>query len=421
MASVTGLANDSAGTEATGSAMLHVTPARCRTGTPQPANPPAVLLVTASVREAATLIDRLTARGADVSTSSSVEHAASLAHRSFDLILVDAALPDTGAWTIVRAHRIWFADPPPILVLTRTPADLDIAVACIAHGATDYLPVDAPAAVLAARTTTCIERHRLRREAAATRERFEAERRRLENALDVVVPLAVGLTAEQDFQRLLERILVESMALCRADAGTLYLRSDDDRLTFEIMRTTSLGFSLGGTTGNAIPYPPLDLFDARTGAPNDRYIAVNAALSGTPLNIPDAYEATSFDFSGARSFDARTGYRSTSFLVVPLKNVHGRVIGVVQLINAQDAETGEIVPFDAGLQRMVESLSALAVVALESYLRVQGLTERVRALEVEIDRTKAATQVAEITETEYFQSLRGRAAELRNRRRQTNQ
>ena len=65
------------------------------------------------------------------------------------------------------------------------------------------------------------------------------------------------------------------------------------------------------------------------------------ALTGKAVNIPDAYASEEFDFSGTKAFDANSGYRSMSFLTIPMKNKKDEVIGVVQLLNARDRDTGE--------------------------------------------------------------------------------
>ena len=67
-------------------------------------------------------------------------------------------------------------------------------------------------------------------------------------------------------------------------------------------------------------------------------VAAYAALTGQTVNIADAYTADGFDFSGTRNFDKKTGYRSKSFLTVPMKNHEDEIIGVLQLINAQDPQ-----------------------------------------------------------------------------------
>jgi len=127
----------------------------------------------------------------------------------------------------------------------------------------------------------------------------------------------------------MELILQAAKDLTLADGGTIYSRTKDDRLRFEILRTDSLGLCLGGPSGQPIDYPRLPLYDT-DGAPNRRMVAAHAAVSGRTVNVADAYAAREFDFSGTREFDARTGYRSKSFLTVPMKNHEDAVIGVLQ-------------------------------------------------------------------------------------------
>jgi GAF domain-containing protein len=175
--------------------------------------------------------------------------------------------------------------------------------------------------------------------------------------------IGVALSAERDTERLMERILESARDLTGADGGTLYLRTEDDHLKFEIMLTESLGIRLGGTSGEPISFPPLPLYDDQ-GRPNHNMVAPYAAVEGVTVNIEDAYAAEKFDFSGTRASDARTGYRSKSFLTVPMENHEGVVIGVLQLINARRRGDGDVVPFSAEDQQLVESLSSQAAVAL---------------------------------------------------------
>ncbi len=175
--------------------------------------------------------------------------------------------------------------------------------------------------------------------------------------------VGIALSAQKDNQRLLEQILVSAKAMTNADGGTLYLRTDDDRLRFVIMLTDSLNLCLGGTNGGPIAFSPLPLYDD-SGRPNRTMVASYAAVEGRTVNIADAYEAEEFDFSGTRAFDEKTGYRSRSFLTVPMRNHENNIIGVLQLINARRAETGEVVSFSEEDQQVVESLSSQAAVAL---------------------------------------------------------
>ncbi len=237
--------------------------------------------------------------------------------------------------------------------------------------------------------------------------------RRFQALVNAVIPIGVSLLGAKDFPRMLETILVEAKSLCRADGGTIYLRTEDDRLSFAIGRNDSIGIAFGGTTGAAIPFAPLPLVDPATGEPNRSNVATYVALTGTAVNIPDAYTAEGFEFSGTVAFDKQTGYRSRSFLTVPLCNQGGKVIGVLQLLNARDPGTGDVIPFDPGFQPVVESLSTLAAAALEVYLREEGLRRQIETLHIQIDEAKRARHVSQITESDYFRRLQTRAKELR--------
>ena len=175
--------------------------------------------------------------------------------------------------------------------------------------------------------------------------------------------IGIALSRERNTDRLLETILLGAKELTRADAGTLYSRTDDNRLAFATVRNDTLNIALGGSTGQAVPFDPIPLYDAQ-GRPNHHNVAAYAALEGKTVNIADAYEAEGFDFSGTRAMDARTGYRSCSFLTVPLRNHEGRVVGVLQLINALGQDHDDAVPFSESDRKLAESLASQAAVAI---------------------------------------------------------
>jgi HD-GYP domain-containing protein (c-di-GMP phosphodiesterase class II) len=184
--------------------------------------------------------------------------------------------------------------------------------------------------------------------------------------LNTLNDIGIALSAEKDMDSLLERILVNAKQLTGADGGTLYLHNEEDRtLEFKIVRTLSLGIHLGGKTGQPISanFRPLALY-LEDGKPNEQMIAAYAALSGQTVNIPDAYEVTEFDFSGTRKFDASTGYRSKSFLTVPMTNHENDIIAVLQLLNKVDTNSGEVISFSDHDQKLAESLASQAAVAL---------------------------------------------------------
>ncbi len=193
--------------------------------------------------------------------------------------------------------------------------------------------------------------------------------------LEKLNAIGAALSKERDINRLLETILIAAKTITHADGGTLYRMTEDGKaLRFEILRTDSLNIAMGGTTGNTINFPNLPLSKA-TGEANDSMVAAYAAIHDKTVNIADAYTEAGFDFSGTRSFDERTGYRSQSFLTVPMKNHEGEIIGVLQLINALDPETRKVRPFASADQSLAESLASQAAIALTNRLLITQLEE----------------------------------------------
>ena len=176
--------------------------------------------------------------------------------------------------------------------------------------------------------------------------------------------VGISLSKQKDTNRLLEAILVAAKKITNADGGTLYRVDADKKLVhFEILRTDSMSIAMGGTTGVDVPFYPVRLFDDN-GRPNNSMVVAYSVLRDETVNIADAYAAEGFDFTGTKNFDKKTGYRSKSFLTVPMKNHEDEIIGVLQLINAKDRVTDKIVPFSEADQHLAESLASQAAVAL---------------------------------------------------------
>ncbi len=182
--------------------------------------------------------------------------------------------------------------------------------------------------------------------------------------LEELTEVGISLSRQRDTPRLLEAILGAARRITNADGGTLYrVDSQKKQALFEILRTDSLGIAVGGATGAEVPFYPVRLYD-ESGAPNNSMVVAYSVLHDQTVNLADAYQAEGFDFSGTREFDQKTGYRSKSFLTVPMKNHEGEIIGVLQLINAKDGNTGDIVAFSEADQKLAEALASQAAVAL---------------------------------------------------------
>ncbi|HUX49154.1 MAG TPA: HD domain-containing phosphohydrolase [Spirochaetia bacterium] len=156
--------------------------------------------------------------------------------------------------------------------------------------------------------------------------------------LQRVIDVSAALDQVNDLDSLLDRILTEARAFTHADSGTIYLR-DGDSLRFAY-NAHSASLPLDDTGRNRYNYLnhtiPID----------ERSIAGYVALTGNLLVINDAYKLDStVPYSFNPRFDQEANYRTVSMLTIPLKSARGRIVGVLQLINALDRETARPVPF----------------------------------------------------------------------------
>ncbi|MFN0135080.1 MAG: GAF domain-containing protein, partial [Phycisphaerae bacterium] len=70
--------------------------------------------------------------------------------------------------------------------------------------------------------------------------------------------------------------------------------------------------------------------------PADRGIAGSAAKQRACVNVPDAYADVRFN----REVDKKTGFTTRNLLTVPMENLDGALIGVMQLLNKRDGAFG---------------------------------------------------------------------------------
>jgi HD-GYP domain-containing protein (c-di-GMP phosphodiesterase class II) len=198
--------------------------------------------------------------------------------------------------------------------------------------------------------------------------------------LDLLTEVSVALGDGHDIDTFLDRILKVAKSMTNADGGTLYRPSADERsLCFHISLNDSLDLYQGGSSGKSIDLTPIPLYDEH-GDKNLASVAAYAANFHQSVNIADVYRADVISFSGMRSFDQAFGYRSKSILTVPMTDHADELVGVLQLINAVDRETGEIRSFSDTDQRFIEALAAQAAVALTNQQLVVQMEQLLESL-----------------------------------------
>lgn len=167
--------------------------------------------------------------------------------------------------------------------------------------------------------------------------------------------MGVSLSAERDYNRLLERILLCVMELSNCDGGTLYLL-EEGALHFKIMCNKTLNTYFGGD-GNPCTLPPVAL--------SRESLCALALLDNKTIRVEDAYHCAEYDLTGPVRYDAITGYHTQSMIVVPMRNRKGGKIGVIQLLNAMD-DGGAVIPFEDEVVLAVESVASQAAITVQN-------------------------------------------------------
>ena len=201
-----------------------------------------------------------------------------------------------------------------------------------------------------------------------------AEMQRSNKLMRQLLAFGTSLSAEQDINRLIEKIVDAAKSLCTADAGVLYLPKDlqkpNDTLECAIVQIDSLQLHL-----NLLQHPAFEQSAGSVQLENShgqpQSLIAQAALTGTLIEVANL-EHDSTVLSSDRYFDQSYNYRSVSCLVVPLKGRDNVVLGVLQLMNAVHPDTGEIIPFDATLCEIMEWFAARASNALNDQRLLQN-------------------------------------------------
>ena len=159
----------------------------------------------------------------------------------------------------------------------------------------------------------------------------------------------------KDVDTILDKILFESREFSGADAGSIFL-VEEDRLIFSYVQNDTL---FKKETANAALYQNF-------GIPiSEQSIVGYVAKTRQSLAIDDAYELdATLPFSFNKSFDEKSGYRTTSMLTIPLIAQESRLVGVMQLINAKN-EMGKVIPFTQAARTFIPLFCNNASVAIE--------------------------------------------------------
>ncbi|HPI23204.1 MAG TPA: HD domain-containing protein [Spirochaetota bacterium] len=240
--------------------------------------------------------------------------------------------------------------------------------------------------------------------------------------LQEIIDLGFEIRQVQDLDLLLEHILTKARRFTNADAGSIYM-VEKDRLTFKCNQNDTLQAKLA---------PGKKLIYSSFTVPIDTHsISGSVASSGEMLNIPDVYEIPpGAPYSFDRHYDELSQYRTHSMLTIPLKTTAGKVVGVLQLINARAAD-GAVVPFAREDEPLIVYFANNAATSIERaqmtralLLRMIGMAElrdpketgahvnRVASYSVEIYEVWANTRCVACTQVDRNKDILRMAAML---------
>ncbi len=209
-------------------------------------------------------------------------------------------------------------------------------------------------------------------EVGQLRDLLEQERSKVRALEDIGVALGSTL----DLNELLSLVVTRVSEVVDADRSTLYLLDED---TGELWSKVAQGeqvVEIRLTVGEGL--------------------AGWVAQGGRAVNIKDAYQDARFD----QHWDRKTGYRTRSILCVPMKNHHGRILGVIQALNKRGGY------FSVDDESLLSALASQAAVCVENsklFLSVVGknmeLIETQSQLERKVKELDVLVEIATVAAT----------------------
>ena len=211
-----------------------------------------------------------------------------------------------------------------------------------------------------------------------------------------IIKLDSELNQIRDVDLLLERILSEARKVARADAGSIYVvqreKEDDgsmaDKLVIKHAQNDTLAKNL--PPGQKLVYSVFSLYI------NEKTISGYCAFKKELVNVPDVYNISpDAPYSYNTSYDKISGYKTTSTLAIPLVNVEGFLLGVIQIINSKDQDD-KVVPFSQDAEMLIAHFASIAAAALERANFIRSMIFKMNKMSELRDPKETGTHVARV-------------------------
>ena len=174
--------------------------------------------------------------------------------------------------------------------------------------------------------------------------------------IELITRISLDINEVKDIDLLLERILSGAREFFNADAGSIYLKEGNE-LRFS--------YSQNNTLQKRLPPGKKLIYNTFSIPINNMSIAGYVAKNRVSVAIPDVYQLnSSVPYTFDSQFDSITDYRTCSMLTVPINNQREDLLGVMQVINAQDGEEN-IIPFSPSDEPLIRHFATSAALAVE--------------------------------------------------------
>lgn len=168
----------------------------------------------------------------------------------------------------------------------------------------------------------------------------------------------------QDFDILLERILLEARKVVNADAGSIYVKDVEVENGVKVEKL-AIKYAQNDTILKGLPPGQKSIYSIFKIPIDEESISGYCAYTKKLVNVADAYNLPAgVPYTFGSTYDKISGYKTTSVLAIPLITAEGRLLGVIQLINARDAD-GNTVPFSEHDEFIISHFAENATTALE--------------------------------------------------------
>ena len=189
-----------------------------------------------------------------------------------------------------------------------------------------------------------------------------------------LIELTTTLATERRLETLLGAVVSSARRLAHAEGGRVLVLDRTGRHLHGLVGQNDAAPDAAALAGEIPVYAEGNAFNLRDAN-------VFAAVTGKIVNLADVYDYSGFDFPALREQDARTGYRTRSFVVAPLWNVEGVTLGVLQLINVRLTPNGEIDALPKAFERVLRSFAAFAATAIANARLFEENRELIRQLD----------------------------------------